>query len=168
MPLTSLPLTCMPISVPDIREEASDVGETEDLEDCEMTEATDEAVLQPPAVVPATESVADANGKPGRESSHWSLPFPLFPMWPGPAVQFAEKQAPWFPESKVLKPTPITPTPPLAVDDTMKLSKLSLSTARPVMEPTPLSYKLLEEGSRHSAFHTQLPSLTVNLTLKEI
>ena len=56
--------------------------------------------------------------------------------------------------TKIVKPTPVVVRPNMKLDNTRILSDLGMDIIRPMMAPTPLSYQLLEEGSRHSAFHT--------------
>lgn len=154
--LKSLPLSCMPMPVSEITEEASEAGEIQDLDGLEMRGVSEKAFLQPSAGVSTMESVPEDNGDSdtGGESNHLDHLLPLLTMWPGSGLQNAEQHGLWSFESKIVKPTPIIPTPPPRIDDTMKISELSLGSTRRVMEPTPLSYKLLEERSRQSAFHT--------------
>lgn len=161
--LTSLPLSCTQMDVSDVTEEANEREETKDFEGHEMNEVEEEAFLQPSAGLSMMESVPEGNGESGGESDHSSFPYPLFPMWPGHGLYSSLKQGSWCPDSKIVKPIPIIPTPPVRVDNAMKESQLSVSSIRPVMEPTPLSYKLLEEGSRHSAFHTMNSDTTSEL-----
>lgn len=147
---TSLPHSRVPMSVFEIAEESNEAGETKDLEGCEMTDTVENTFLHPLSVM---ESVPGGNdGDLGGEANHLSLPYSCLTQWPGSGSHTA-----WSFESKIVKPTPIIPRPPVRIDDTMKLSELSLGVTRPVMEPTPLSYKLMEEGSRQSAFHSMNP-----------
>ncbi|KAH7387599.1 hypothetical protein KP509_16G031800 [Ceratopteris richardii] len=81
------------------------------------------------------------------------------PYWLGEEQYSAEKQELWGFKTKIVKPTPIIPKPPQKMDDARRISELAMNMTRRVMEPTPLSYKLLEDdGSRHSAFHVTTPS----------
>jgi hypothetical protein len=53
--------------------------------------------------------------------------------------------------TRIVKPIPVVFRPSsLSSSD----QRPGLDLLRPVMAPTPLSYRLLEDGSRHSAFHT--------------
>lgn len=139
--------SCLPVSVPEIAEEVSEEGEAESMEGCETSEVRKDT---PSAGISAMDLVPDGNDQ--ALNRHLGPPFPLFPMWSGPGL-------PWSLDSKVLKPTPIIPTPSslaaAAAEDSTKLSESSyVGSSRAVMEPTPLSYKLLQEGSRYSAFHS--------------
>lgn len=147
IPLKPFPRSCLPMSVPEIAEEVSEEGEVESMEGCETGEVRKDT---PSADISAMDLVPDGNDQ--ALNHHLGPPFPLFPMWSGPGL-------PWPLDSKVLKPTPIIPTPSslaaAAAEDSTNLSESSyIGSSRPVMEPTPLSYKLLQEGSRYSAFHS--------------
>eukprot|EP00249_Psilotum_nudum_P015193 c25210_g1_i10 orf=357-1481(+) len=138
MPLPPLSLSCVPTMVSGIIAEGGEALGAAESGSCEMNRVV--ALPLP--------GVGESESDPGTTLSHINLPFPLLPLWP----------TPWFFEravdSKIVKPTPIVGTAPVTIDESVKIPELSLATARPIMEPSPLSFKLLEERSRHSAFHT--------------
>ena len=79
----------------------------------------------------------------------------MWPMMQGMYTTTTAANEEMWATSKLVKPTPIAPRPPARIDDVEKLSEMSIGNShRPVMEPSPLSYKLLEDRTRHSAFHT--------------
>ena len=87
-------------------------------------------------------------------------------------------QFPWSPISpnngmsqeptKIVKPTPVVVRPNMKLDNTRILSDLGMDIIRPMMTPTPLSYQLLEEGSRHSAFHTTTTANSTRETNEQV
>lgn len=78
-------------------------------------------------------------------------PPPHYRIWnqalPFPSVEILATAG-----SKLVKPIPIIPTPPLKTAESTK--KIATSSQKPVMEPSPLSLKLSEQSKRHSAFQS--------------
>ncbi|XP_059640994.1 transcription factor MYBS3-like [Cornus florida] len=89
--------------------------------------------------------------------------FPAFlPMslslWPSNAAPAEEERGVETSHHQVLKPIPILPKEPVNVDELVGMSQLSLGeTKTGLIEPSPLSLKLLGEPSRQSAFHASTP-----------
>lgn len=152
MPLHQFPLMCSPMGAPDLTGmvgEAAKIRDLEAKEVCEMLEnghlprAMDD--VDEMEVVP--EVVNDTEG--GLISNQSAFQMPHAPLWPGQGLYSLTKHELWGTQCKIVKPTP---RPPQKVDDAMKISELTFNANGRVMEPSPLSYKLLEEGTRHSAF----------------
>lgn len=72
-------------------------------------------------------------------------------IW-NPALAFPSVEISASAGSKLVKPIPIIPTPPLKTTESTK--KVAISSQNPVMEPSPLSLKLSEQPKRHSAFQS--------------
>lgn len=123
----------------------------------EMEDASEDVQMKAVDADPPLESSKGFTSLPssgeGNFSSDSGLPFPLLPFC---SVQQSFEH---FRSSKILRPTPIFPTSPVRIDDSMKISELSLTVTRPAMEPSPLSFKLSEKRARDSAFH-QMPSVS--------
>ncbi|KAI5059368.1 hypothetical protein GOP47_0026119 [Adiantum capillus-veneris] len=101
-------------------------------------------------VMEAIPEVSDNLERSNRAFPH----FPPIAFWPGQGLYGVPYADGWARGNNLVKPTPIIPRPPVEIAESMRLGDLQMNATRPVMEPTPLSYKLLEEGSRQSAFHT--------------
>ncbi|KAH7306825.1 hypothetical protein KP509_22G032800 [Ceratopteris richardii] len=84
--------------------------------------------------------------------------FPPVYLWPGQGFYGVPNSGFWGRGTNIVKPTPILPKPLNDSSDAKDSRDLQMNVARPVMEPTPLSYKLMEEGSRQSAFHSMSQS----------
>ncbi|MCO5551716.1 hypothetical protein L7F22_005220 [Adiantum nelumboides] len=101
-------------------------------------------------VVPELTDTVDGTYNPSQATNDvWHLPF--LPE----QFTYGCKQGS---ESTVVRPIPTIPSAQKENDDGVKIPELAINMTRPVMEPTPLSYKLLEEGSRQSAFHVTVPN----------
>eukprot|EP00250_Pteridium_aquilinum_P014214 c21851_g1_i1 orf=363-1595(-) len=144
------PLTSATMTIPEM---TTEIGEAVQCNELEADEAGEIMRHELPTDVDVMESVPEANDN--TERLNRPIPhFPLIPMWPGQGLYGVTYSDFWARGANIVKPTPITPRPPVDAAETMRISELSTNATRPVMEPTPLSYKLLEEGSRQSAFHT--------------
>lgn len=121
-------------------------GEASKSEVCESME-----VMQPSTGISIVSPASECRSGATFDSTF--APFWSFYSWAGLGI--AERPRPH--NTMILKPTPIVPAAHTRVDDSLKMSELSLGATRPVMEPTPLSIKLVEEGSRLSAFHVMPP-----------
>ncbi|GAA0139460.1 DNA-binding transcription factor [Lithospermum erythrorhizon] len=91
-----------------------------------------------------------------------TLPYPLWPPH-GPLVN--EHKGPETSQHQILKPIPVVPKEPVNVDELVGMSQLSLGeTISSNIEPSPLSLKLKNEPSRHSAFHASVPAGGTEIT----
>jgi hypothetical protein len=96
------------------------------------------------SVVHESQGVDDAMVLEGGELS--DKPVPAFAVDWFPTLP-AKDGMPLESTTKIVKPTPI-------IVRSSSDQHPGMDSVRPVMAPTPLSYRLLEDGSRHSAFHT--------------
>ena len=138
-------VTGFSMRMPVVSESTDQVGTTNNMEINEMCETR--SSVDPFGEDEVASSDADNNGYKEDLTSNSSSfrNLPLAPLWLGPGSN----------GFKIVKPTPIVLRPDLKVDDTKPLSSVPrINAVRPMMEPSALSYQLLEEGSRHSAFHT--------------
>ena len=143
----------MPMTVSE--EEVNEVTESNDLDTCVMEEVAENGTIRS---LDMMESFPEVNDDTERGVEQPPIQFSFIPMWPMMQGMYttttAANEEMWA-TSKLVKPTPIAPRPPARIDDVEKLSEMSIGNShRPVMEPSPLSYKLLEDRTRHSAFHT--------------
>jgi hypothetical protein len=151
-------LSTVPMTVSE--EQAHETAESNDLDSSPMEEVAENGMTRSLDVM---ESVPEMSDDTERGVEQPAVQFSFFPVWPmmqgvyNTTTTTASNEDMWA-ASKLVKPTPIAPRPPARMDDVEKLSEMSLggSSHRPMMEPTPLSYKLLEERPRNSAFHTTL------------
>eukprot|EP00250_Pteridium_aquilinum_P019099 c24293_g1_i1 orf=385-1629(-) len=153
VPLHQFPLTCTPMGVSDLTGmvgEAAKIKE-ETNEVCEMAE---NGLLHQTPDVDEMEVVPEVVDDTDGRSNQPAYLIRELPVWPGNGLFGMTKHDMLGTECKILRPTPIIPRRPQKVEDAMEISELTINMARRVMEPTPLSYKLLEDSSRHSAFHT--------------
>lgn len=150
--------TSATMTIPEMTIETDEAVHCNDIEVDERGERSQHGNVHPCSDVDVMEAVPEVNEDTERVNR--PVPhFPLIPMWPGQGLYGVPYPDSWARGANIVKPTPIFPRPPAELaDETVKISELSISTTRPVMEPTPLSYKLLEEGSRQSAFHTMSQS----------
>eukprot|EP00249_Psilotum_nudum_P004716 c18215_g1_i1 orf=236-1429(+) len=140
VPLPSFPLPYMPAGVMQTVEEETATHPR----DCDIAEAANRRLFQNSTglisvpLVEGTLAVTDSEAI----WNHVRLAFPFFSFWSGPIPASFHQSS----DSKIVRPTPIK------IDESVSMSELSID--RPVMKPSPLSYKLMEDGSRQSAFHT--------------
>eukprot|EP00246_Nothoceros_aenigmaticus_P004600 TRINITY_DN1619_c0_g1_i2.p1 TRINITY_DN1619_c0_g1~~TRINITY_DN1619_c0_g1_i2.p1 ORF type:complete len:367 (-),score=20.66 TRINITY_DN1619_c0_g1_i2:449-1549(-) len=79
-----------------------------------------------------------------------------FPLWPGLAPQGYGRPAPSSAPptyNKLVRPTASVASVPIKSDESPEIARLTLGLSPPSVEPSPLTLKLLEQPSRHSAFH---------------
>ncbi|MCO5562979.1 hypothetical protein L7F22_016615 [Adiantum nelumboides] len=144
------PLTSANMTIP----ESNETAELHQCNDVELDEThrqnTTGLATSDVDVMESIPEVGDNLERSNRGFPH----FPSISFWPGQGLYSVPYPDMWARGSNIVKPTPIIPKPPVEVAETNRLRDLQVNIARPVMEPTPLSYKLLEDGSRQSAFHT--------------
>ncbi|KAI5067049.1 hypothetical protein GOP47_0017577 [Adiantum capillus-veneris] len=151
VPVPHFPASCVPVRPSDVKR----VVEMEAAEAVEhggfLRRSADVDVMEVvPEVVDALEGTYNP---PQLTFDVWHLP-----LWPEQRVHGLNKHELGGLESKIVRPIPIIPSLPKKEEQALKITELTINMTRRVMEPTPLSYKLLEEGSRHSAFHVTIPN----------
>lgn len=88
---------------------------------------------------------------PGFFHPYVPCPFSLWPSGPFEGFKGAETS-----HHQVLNPIQIISKEPVNLDELVRISHLSFGETQ-VREPSPLSFKLLGEPSRQSAFHANAP-----------
>lgn len=150
VPLARNSLSCEPIKVLEVIPNSSEAGKVAEPEVCEISTQS-----QPLHGIPPLDSSTQGY----KCATEFDPPVSsLLYLYSWAQVHRFHHHGAWSSNPKIVKPTPIVPTAPVRLDESLKISELSLSSTRLVMEPTPLSFKLLEEGSRQSAFHV-MPSV---------
>lgn len=95
-----------------------------------------------------------------------ALPYP-FPLWPGLAPQGYGRPLPGSSppsNTKVVRPTASVASVLSKSDESPEFARLTLGLSPPSVEPSPLTLKLLEQPSRHSAFHANSSFSTNSLS----
>lgn len=154
VPVHHFPVACIPAAG------ASDAtrvaGKEAEMKEFETVEVAENGLLRRSAEVDVMEVVPEVGdvGEVGYNPPQPTGQVAQVPVWPGLGFYGGL----WGSECKIVRPTPIIPRPAQKADEAMKITELAINVTKRVMEPTPLSHKLLEEGSRHSAFHVTAPS----------
>eukprot|EP01018_Ginkgo_biloba_P002717 Gb_15334 [translate_table: standard] len=143
-----IPITAFPVPLTPVVLTGLPVGKSHEVEKQGEFTAM-ECSENPDGFIPVCTSEA-ATDAPVGPLSPMDMPF-HFAMW-NQALHCQPVEISTSSGSKLVKPIPIIPTAPLRIiESTIEKTDLSHN---PVMEPSPLSLKLSEQPSRHSAFQS--------------